>query len=71
MKKRLIISLALLLLLSTYNLQNKFELINPKLIIKKIIVENNEIVSDKIIKRKLLFLYETNLFLLSMLKLSG
>ena len=65
MKKRLIISLALLLLLSTYNLQNKFELINPKLIIKKIIVENNEIVSDKILKRKLSFLYETNLFLLN------
>ena len=54
-EKRLIISLALLVLLSTYNLQNKFELINPKLIIKKIIVENNEIVSDKIIKKNCYF----------------
>ncbi len=63
MKKRLLIASVLLLLLSTYNIQ-KSRNFNSELNIKKIDVENNKFVEDKIIKNKLSFLYETNLFLL-------
>lgn len=62
--KRLLIALALLLLLSTYNLQNHLN-INSKLQIKKITIENNQILEEKKILLKLDFLYGENLFLLN------
>ena len=63
MKKRLIIGLLLLFLLSTYNIKfNKTFFSNLQ--IKKITIENNKIIKDKEIKEKLSFLYETNFFFL-------
>ena len=61
MKKKFLIALFLLLLLSTYKFQTNFSLI-PNLSIKKIIIENNYIIDEKNIKKKLAFLYDTNLF---------
>ncbi|GIR64162.1 MAG: hypothetical protein CM15mP68_8280 [Pseudomonadota bacterium] len=63
MKKRFLIALFLLLLLSTYKFQTNFSLI-PNLSIKKITIENNYIIDEENIKKKLAFLYDTNLFLL-------
>ncbi len=65
MKNRLIIALLLLLILSTYKIQNNFNF-NSKINIEKIIVENNFVVNEEIIKNKLSFLYGTSpLFLKS------
>lgn len=65
MKNRLIIALLLLLILSTYKIQNNFNF-NSKISIEKIIVENNFVVKEEIIKNKLSFLYGTSaLFLKS------
>ena len=63
MKIRILLASILLLLLSTYNTQKSSNL-NSQLNIKKIEIENNQFVDEKIIKKKLSFLYETNLFLL-------
>jgi len=63
MNKRFIIALSLLLLLSTYNIQNNFT-INSKFSVEKIIIENNSIIKKKELKEKLSFLLETNLFFL-------
>ena len=63
MNKIFIIALSLLLLLSTYNIQNNFT-INSKFSVEKIIVENNSIIKKKEVKEKLSFLLETNLFFL-------
>ena len=63
MKKRLIISLGLLLFLSTYNINYKSKL-GSKFYIKEIIVENNQILEKEKIKNELVFLYKKNLFLL-------
>ena len=65
MKKRLIIGLILFLLLSTYNIQETFRF-GSDLKINEIIVDNNEIISHQEIKKKLMFLYERNLFFLNM-----
>ena len=62
MKKKLVIALALLLFLSTYNPKNLSFGNNFKLI--KIDIENNFIVSEEKIKSDLAFLYNTNLFIL-------
>ena len=59
MKNRLIIALLLLLILSTYKIQNNFNF-NSKVNIEKIIVENNFVVKEEIIKNKLSFLYGTS-----------
>ena len=61
MKKRFIIALILLVLFSTYKIQDslKFRLNHN---IKNISVENNSILNDGTITEKLSFLYETNLF---------
>ena len=65
MKKRFTISLLLLILLSTYSIQDNFNLsLNSN--IKKIILENNVLSDEQQIKKKLSFLYETNLFLLNL-----
>ena len=63
MKKRLIISLMLLLCLSTYNIQDSYK-IGSQFTIKKIIVENNSILDEETIKKELTFLYDANLFFL-------
>ena len=63
MKKRFLIAVFLLLLLSTYKFQTNFSLI-PNLFIKKITIENNYVIDEENIKKKLAFLYDTNLFLL-------
>ena len=62
MNKRLFIALTLILLLTTYKLGNE---INLNLGVKKIIIENNNILSEKQVKEDLLFLYEKNLFFLN------
>ena len=62
MNKRLFIALTLMLLLTTYKLGNE---INLNLGVKKIIIENNNILSEKQVKEDLLFLYEKNLFFLN------
>ncbi len=64
MKNRFWIALLLLLLLSTYNIQDNFSFKN-KFGIKKIIIENNSVIKEENIKKNLSFLYETNLFLLN------
>ncbi len=63
MKKRILFALVLLLLLSSYNIQKKINF-NSSLNIEKIYVENNKYVNENILKNKLSFLYDTNLFLL-------
>ena len=63
MKKRLIIGILLLFLLSTYNIKfNKNFFSNLQ--IKKITIENNKIIKEEEIKEKLSFLYDTNFFFL-------
>ena len=64
MKRRILFASVLLLLLSTYNVQKNPNL-NSKFNIEKIDIENNKFIDDKIVKNKLSFLYETNLFLLN------
>jgi cell division protein FtsQ len=63
MKKRLIIALALLVLLSTYTPQKLF--FSNKFNIKEIKIENNFILKDENIKKNLVSLYETNLIILN------
>ena len=60
MKKRLPFALILLLLFSTYNIQDTLSL-NKYFRIKEVIIENNIIVEEKI-KENLSFLFKTNLF---------
>jgi len=62
MKKRLIIALLLLVLLSTYKPQKLF--LSTKLNIEEIKIENNFILEEGEIKKKLNFLYQTNLIFL-------
>ena len=64
MKNRLLSALILLLLFSTYNIQNTFSL-SSKIKIQEVIVENNLILDEQMIKKKLSFLYRTNIFLLN------
>ena len=63
MKNRFLIGIVFLLLLSTYQIQDGFN-IGPILNIKKIIINNNSIIDKEEIK-KVHFLYNTNLFLKS------
>ena len=68
MKKRFSIALALLLILSTYKIQNNFNFIS-KFKTKNIIIENNCILENETIKKDLYYLYGTNLFLLKIDKI--
>ena len=68
MKKRFFIALFLLIIFSTYNFTLNPNFI-PNLNIKKIIVKNNEIINDDEIRKKLSFLYETNILFLKYTKL--
>jgi hypothetical protein len=52
MKKRILFASVLLLLLSTYNIQKSSNL-NAEFNIKKIDIENNKFIDDKILKNKL------------------
>ena len=70
MKNRLLSALILLLLLSTYNIQNTFSL-SSKIKIQEVIVENNLILDEQMIKKKLSFLYRTNIFLLNTDKIAS
>ena len=63
MKKRLIIAIALLMLLTTYKHQNIF--FNLKFNIEEIIIENNYILKEHEIKKDLVFLYNSDLFFLN------
>ena len=64
MKKRFLIALILLLFLSTYKMQENFQL-NTKLKIEEIVIENNSILQNTTIEKSLSQLYETNLFILN------
>ena len=64
MKKRFLIGLLLLLLLSTYSSKNSIDN-QYKLNIKEIIVENNNILKKKEVKEEFSFLYNQNIFLLN------
>ena len=61
MKKSLFGLLILFIFLTTYNPKTNF-ILNPSLNIKKIKIEDNFIIEDDIIKKKLNFLYNENLF---------
>ena len=63
MKNRLVISLLLLLFLSTYQIQENFE-IHSKFKVEKILVENNNIVKKREIKKKLSYIYGSSIFFL-------
>ena len=63
MKKRLVIALVLLVLLSTYKPQELS--LKSKFNIKEIKIENNHILKDEDIKKDLMFLYDTNLIFLN------
>ena len=63
MNKRFIISMVLILLLSTYSIQNNFK-INTKTNIQELFIENNFHVREERIKEKLSFLYDTNILFL-------
>ncbi len=64
MKKRFLIGLLLLLLLSTYSSKNSIDN-QYKLNIKEIIVANNNILKKKEVKEEFSFLYNQNIFLLN------
>ena len=63
MKKRLIIAIALLVLFTTYKPQDFY--LGSKFNIEKIIIENNFILKKEDIKKDLIYIYDTNLFLLN------
>ena len=64
MNKRLFIAFILFILLSTYQFKENTILVS-KINIQKIILENNSIIDKSVLKKKLSFLYNTNLFLLN------
>ena len=61
MKKRLLIAIGLILILTTYKINLNFE-IPLDSSVKQIIVKNNNIVKEEEIKKKLAFLYDSNIF---------
>ena len=61
MKKRLLISIMFILVLSTYSIKDDFKL-SAKINIEELVIENNVHVQREKIKEKLSFLFETNLF---------
>ena len=70
MKKRLLIALILLLLLSTYSIQNNISFFT-NLNIKKITIKNNNIIKEVQIKTQLSFLYEKNIFFINTRKIES
>ena len=63
MKKRLVIALSLLILLTTINLRQSFVI--SKFNLKKIIIENNLLIKEKDIKNLLIPFYNKNLIFLN------
>ena len=61
MKKRLLIAIGLILILTTYKINLNFE-IPLDSSVKQIIIKNNNIVKEEEIKKKLAFLYNSNIF---------
>ena len=61
MKNRLLSALILLLLFSTYNIQNTFSL-SSKIKIQEVIVENNLILDEQMIKKKNFHFYIGQIF---------
>ncbi len=61
MKKRLLIAIGLILILTTYKINLNFE-IPLDSSVKQIIIKNNNIVKEEEIKKKLAFLYDSNIF---------
>ena len=70
MKKRILISLFLLIILSTYQINYNSPL-NFKLNIEEIIVENNNFLEESEVKKDLNFLYNSNLFLIKKNKIEN
>tara|TARA_B100001027_G_scaffold26963_1_gene15910 strand:- start:441 stop:1100 length:660 start_codon:yes stop_codon:yes gene_type:complete len=68
MKNRFIFGITLLLILSTYQIQDDFK-ITSIFNIKKILIENNNIVDERDIIKKISFIYETNLIFIKREKL--
>jgi cell division protein FtsQ len=64
MKKSLLGLIILFILLTTYTPKFNF-IINPNLYIQKIKIENNSVIKDHEIKKKISFLYKENLFFLN------
>ena len=62
-KKRLLIALIMLLLLSTYSIQDH-SFFSSKFNIKKIIIQNNLIIENEIVEKKLSYLYDENILFL-------
>ena len=63
-KKRLLIALIMLLLLSTYSIQDH-SFFSSKFNIKKIIIQNNLIIENEIVEKKLSYLYDENILFFS------
>ena len=64
MKKRVLFASVILVFLSTYTLKINNSL-DRNIKIEKITIENNKILDDQTIKKKISFLYEENLFFLN------
>ena len=60
MKNRFIFGMTMFLILSTYQIQDNFK-ITSKFNIKKILIENNDIVEKRDINERISFLYKSNL----------
>ena len=69
MKKRLLISLILLIFLTTYSYQNNFK-IKSYFEIDTIEVINNEIINEETIKKQLSFVYQNNILFLKKKKIT-
>ena len=63
-KKRLLIALLMLLLLSTYSIQDH-SFFSSKFNIKTIIIQNNLIIENEIVEKKLSYLYDENILFFS------
>ncbi len=70
MKKRIWISLFLLIILSTYQINYNTQF-NLKLNIEEIIIENNNILDETEVKKDLNFLYNSNLFFIKKNKIEN
>ena len=61
MKKKLFVGLILFIFFSTYKFKNDFNILKV-FNIKKIEIENNQILDGSVIKKDLIFLYQKNIF---------
>ena len=64
MKKRFLVAISLLFLLTTYKTKNNNNIFF-KLQIENVIIENNKIVSKEEIQKNISFVYDTNIFLIT------